>query len=65
MKELAFKWLDAHDLSENEILDFDYVYSLLTNFEEEQDFEFDDDEALEIVSDYQKRFVVEKLANQK
>lgn len=65
MKELAFKWLDAHDLSENEILDFDYVYNLLTNFEEEQDFEFEEEEALEIVSDYQERFVVEKLANQK
>lgn len=65
MKKLAFKWLDAHDLSEDEILDFNYVYSLLANFEEEQDFEFEEEEIIDTVLDYQKRFVVEKLANQK
>jgi hypothetical protein len=36
MVEKVFKWLDAHNLSQEEIRDFDYLVSLIINFEEEE-----------------------------
>ncbi len=55
MKKKVFKWLDAHNLTQKEVEDLDYLLNLLSNFEEEFG-EFEDDEAIGLVCDYQIYF---------
>lgn len=52
MKEQLFRWFDAHELTSDEISDFDYLYNLLENFEEEVG-ELSEFEAIELILDYQ------------
>lgn len=58
MKEKVFKWFDAHDLTSEEAGDLEYLLSLISNFEENQedDFEFEEEEAMKLALDYQIYF---------
>ena len=55
MKGQVFKWLDAHNLTQEEVEDFDYLSDILYNYEEEFG-ELDEDEAIELICDYQIYF---------
>ena len=55
MTEILFKWFDAHNLTSKEVADFNYLSDLLCNFEEEFG-EFEEDEAIKLICDYQIYF---------
>jgi hypothetical protein len=60
MQEQVFKWLDAHNLTQKEVENFDYLSDILYNFEDEFG-EFDEDEAIKIICDYQIYFLKKLL----
>jgi hypothetical protein len=53
LKTQVFNWLDAHGLSLDEADDFDYVESLIYNFEEYPGEELEEEEVIECILDYQ------------
>lgn len=55
MQKEVFKWFDAHNFTSEEVEDFDYLLSILSNFEEEVE-EFEEEEAIKLVCDYQIYF---------
>lgn len=55
MKKKVFKWFDSHNLTKEEVENFYYLYDLLNNFEEEFG-EFEEDEAIDLICDYQIYF---------
>jgi hypothetical protein len=54
MKEILFKWLDRHDLTIEEINDSNYLDSLIVNFEENICEEFEEDDVMDFIIEYQK-----------
>ena len=56
MKEEVFKWFDAHDLTSEEAGDLDYLLDILSNFEENEEVEFEEEEAMKLALDYQIYF---------
>jgi hypothetical protein len=56
MKEEVFKWIDAHSLTQEEAGDLEYLLSLIGNFEENQEDEFEEEEAIKLAMDYQIHF---------
>jgi hypothetical protein len=56
MKEEIFKWLDAHDLTLEEVGDLEYLLSLIGNFEENYEVEFEEEKPIKMAMDYQIYF---------
>jgi hypothetical protein len=54
MKEILFQWLDRHDLTIEEINDSNYLDSLIVNFEENICEEFEEDDVMDFIIEYQK-----------
>lgn len=54
MKEILFKWLDRHNLTIEEINDSNYLDSLIVNFEENICEEFEEDDVMDFIIEYQK-----------
>ncbi len=64
MEKEVFKWFDAHNLTQKEVEDFDYLSDILYNYVDEFG-ELDEDEAIKLICDYQIYFlkkVKEKVA---
>lgn len=55
MKDQLFKWLDAHQLTEKEVEDFDYLEDLVHNWEEEN-YELEEEDLVDLILDYQVHF---------
>jgi len=56
MKEKVFKWIDAHNLTLEEAGDLEYLLSLIGNFEENYEVEFEEENAIGLAMDYQIHF---------
>lgn len=56
MKEKVFKWIDAHNLTLEEVEDLEYLLSLIGNFEENYEVEFEEENAMGLAMDYQIYF---------
>jgi hypothetical protein len=56
MKEEVFKWIDAHNLTLEEVGDLEYLLSLIGNFEENYEVEFEEENAMGLALDYQIYF---------
>jgi|LakMenEpi03Aug12_release.lakeMendotaPanAssembly.Ray.scaffolds.fasta_scaffold818610_1 hypothetical protein len=54
MKEILFQWLNRHNLTTEEIKDLNYLDSLIVNFEENINEEFEEDEVIDLILEYQK-----------
>jgi hypothetical protein len=54
MKEILFQWLNRHNLTTEEIKDLNYLDSLIANFEENINEEFEEDEVIDLILEYQK-----------
>jgi len=57
----VFKWFDAHQLTSQEVQDFDYLSDILENFQENVQ-QLDDDLTIKLINDYQIYFT-EKVAS--
>jgi hypothetical protein len=60
MKKLVFSWFDAHQLTQKEVEDFDYMNNILSNFEEEYE-ELEEEVAFKLICDYQISFLKKLL----
>lgn len=60
MQKSLFNWLDAHQLTQKEVEDFDYLEDLVLNWEEEHG-ELEEEEVINCIFSYQKHW----RANQK
>ena len=60
MQKSLFNWLDAHQLTQKEVEDFDFLEDLISNWEEEHG-ELEEEEAINFIFSYQKHW----RANQK
>ena len=56
MKEEVFKWLDAHNLTQKQVEDFDYLSDILYNYEDEFG-ELEEDDVIKLICDYQIYFL--------
>ncbi len=62
MKKLVFSWFDAHNLTQKEVEDFDYMSNILSNFEEEYE-ELEEDLCFKLICDYQISFLKKLQVN--
>ncbi len=56
MQEQVFKWLDAHNLTQKEVEDFDYLENIISNYEDEFG-ELEEDDVINLICDYQIYFL--------
>ena len=61
MKDQLFKWLDAHQLTEKEVEDFDYLEDLIHNWEEEN-YELEEEDLVDLMLDYQVDFRLRSIS---
>ena len=61
MKDQVFKWLDAHQLTEKEVEDFDYLEDLIHNWEEEN-YELEEEDLVDLMLDYQVDFRLRSIS---
>lgn len=55
MKQKAFKWFDAHQLTAEGLSDYNYLEDLLENFQEAEECELKAEEVVDIISSYQAK----------
>jgi len=56
MKKKVFGWLDAHQLTVEEVSDYNYLETLIVNFEEAEECEFEEEEMINLIFSYQVEF---------
>jgi GTP cyclohydrolase FolE2 len=61
MKDQLFKWLDAHQLTEKEVENFDYLEDLIRNWEEEN-YELEEEDLVDLMLDYQVDFRLRSIS---
>ena len=61
MKDQLFKWLDAHQLTEKEVENFDYLEDLIHNWEEEN-YELEEEDLVDLMLDYQVDFRLRSIS---
>ena len=61
MKDQLFKWLDAHQLTEKEVENFDYLEDLVHNWEEEN-YELEEEDLVDLMLDYQVDFRLRSIS---
>ena len=61
MKDQVFKWLDAHQLTEKEVEDFNYLEDLVYNWEEEN-YELEEEDLVDLILDYQVGFRLRSIS---
>lgn len=61
MKDQLFKWLDAHQLTEKEVENLDYLEDLIHNWEEEN-YELEEEDLVDLMLDYQVDFRLRSIS---